>query len=135
MSFERGLARPARAGGPRRARPGLLAAAAAYLGSAAAPLAVDLGCGTGATVPGLRCLAAACAGGWSTAIAGLLAMRGARAARAVRRSRRISADVDGLPLAGARLVTASALLDLASRPGSRRWRSGWRRRASGSMRR
>lgn len=89
--------------------PGLLAAARAYLGTG---LAVDLGCGTGATLrafgpsrarwrlidhdPALLRLAAARAPGAATAAADLR-------------------DLAALPIDGARLVTASALFDLASR--------------------
>ncbi len=95
--------------------PELLAAATAYLAAAPAPapLALDLGCGTGATcrafgtrVPGLR---------WRLldSDAGLLAVAGAACGgEAVRMD---LAEVGQLPLDGVRLVTASALLDLASR--------------------
>jgi SAM-dependent methyltransferase len=96
---------------------GLLAAAAAYLGAKPQALAVDLGCGTGSTlralgplVPGLR---------WR-----LVDNDPALLAEAERRRPAGSAvetvladlgDLDGLELAPARLATASALFDLASR--------------------
>jgi SAM-dependent methyltransferase len=94
--------------------PGLRTAALAHLGEVAAPLAIDLGCGTGSLArdfaadspdglrwrlvdsdPELLAIAAASYAGAETVAADL-------------------ADLDDLPLAGARLVTASALLDLAS---------------------
>ncbi len=87
--------------------PGLLAAAAAWLGDG---LALDLGCGTGA-------LARAFPAGrrWrlvdnDPALLSLAAARtpGAEAVRAD------LAGLAGLPLGGVRLATASALLDLAS---------------------
>lgn len=96
--------------------PGLLAAAARYLAGAAAPVVLDLGCGSGATCrafaagppdiawrlvdhdPVLLKMAAARCGGPAEMIAADLA------------------DLDALPLGGVRLVTASALLDLAGGP-------------------
>jgi SAM-dependent methyltransferase len=92
----------------------LLTAAAAHLGGVDAPVALDLGCGTGAMAraldalapPGLR---------WrlvdhDRALLWLAVARrpGAEALAAD------LADLDRMPLAGVRLVTASALIDLAS---------------------
>jgi hypothetical protein len=92
--------------------PGLLAAATAYLAGVPEPLALDLGCGTGASCrafgprPGLR---------WRLVDgdAGLLAA--AAAAPGAEAVLMDLAEVGRLPLDGVRLVTASALLDLASR--------------------
>ena len=86
--------------------PGLLAAAAGYLGEA---LALDLGCGTGATVRAFGGV-----GRWRLVDAdpALLEIAGHRCpeAEVVRAD---LADLDGLALEGVRLVTASALFDLA----------------------
>ena len=106
-----------------------------YLGGGAAPVALDLGCGTGATVRafGTRAGGALAAGRPRPGAARRL--RGA----ACRRAETVAADLadlDALPLAGVRLVTASALFDLASRRLDRgAGRRGWRRPASASMRR
>jgi hypothetical protein len=91
--------------------PGLLGAAAAWLGGVAAPVALDLGCGTGAMVralaaPGLR---------WrlvdhDAALLGEAARRCGGVAVEARDLR----DLDAIGLGGVRLVTASALLDLVS---------------------
>ena len=93
---------------------GLLGSAAGWLRAAPRPLALDLGCGTGATarafgdaVPGLR---------WRLLDRDpdLLAVAAARAGPRAEAVEGDLAEVAGLPLAGVRLVTASALLDLAS---------------------
>jgi hypothetical protein len=99
----------------RRARDRrLLAAAAAWLRAEPGSAAVDLGAGTGATMrafagraPGTR---------WRLVDrdAGLLAEAERRCGGGVAAIRADLADVAGLPLGDARLVTASALLDLAS---------------------
>ncbi|PQO22091.1 hypothetical protein C2I36_14890 [Rhodobacteraceae bacterium WD3A24] len=104
----------------------LLARAARLCAGEAAPVIVDLGCGTGATVRALgplvpqdacwrlvdndnRLLVAACA---------------AAGERAEPYCRDL-ADIEALPLAGAHLVTASALLDLVS--------GGWLARLVGRL--
>lgn len=91
--------------------PGLLAAAADLLTGEA--WAVDLGCGTGATA---RAFAALAPGGARWRLVdrdrALLAEARARLPGAVETFAADLGDLDGLPLAGARLVTASALLDL-----------------------
>jgi SAM-dependent methyltransferase len=91
--------------------PGLLAAAAAHLVGTPAPLVLDLGCGTGAMPralahPGLR---------WRLVDRdpGHLQVAAARCPGAETVAADL-ADLDRLPLDGVRLVTASALLDLAS---------------------
>lgn len=111
MSFDPGWL-DLRAGADRAARdPALRATALAWLDAVPAPRVVDLGCGTGAlwrdfarpaarwrlvdNDPALLALAAARCPGAETVASNL-------------------AGIDALPLAGARLVTASALLDLAS---------------------
>ncbi|MCB1372568.1 MAG: class I SAM-dependent methyltransferase [Rhodobacteraceae bacterium] len=103
-----------RAPADRAARdPGLLAAAAAYLGAAEDPVAVDLGCGLGATaaafagLPGVRIR-------WRLVDndARLLGMAAARWGSDIETWAMDLGAVDELPLEGARLVTASALLDL-----------------------
>lgn len=93
----------------------LLGAAAAYLADAPAPLAVDLGSGAGALPRAFAALAPDARWRLIDRDAGLLAVATARlpGAEAVAAD---LADAPGLPLAGARLVTASALLDLASAP-------------------
>lgn len=92
--------------------PLLLAAAAAHLAEVPEPLAVDLGAGSGATVaafgtdvPGLH---------WRLVDhdPALLALASSRFGTAVEPVCADLADVAALPLTGARLVTASALLDL-----------------------
>jgi hypothetical protein len=87
---------------------GLARAAAAWLGDG---LALDLGCGTGAA-----CRAFPAGVKWRLvdADARLLTVAAVRcpAAEAVRAD---LADIDALPFAGVRLVTAFALLDLAGR--------------------
>lgn len=92
--------------------PSLLDAAAAFLMAAEAPLVVDLGAGSGST---LRAFGARVAGARWRLVDRDRALLGAAAARAGAET--VEADlraVDSLPLAGARLVTASALLDLVS---------------------
>lgn len=91
----------------------LLARAAAYLGGVAAPVAVDLGSGTGATVRAFGSLAPA-GTRWR-----LVDKDPELLDEAVRRGdaeiETVCADLgalDALPLAEARLVTASALFDL-----------------------
>mgnify|MGYP000259130872 CR=1 FL=1 len=92
--------------------PALLARAAAAAG--AAPLVVDLGCGTGATaramaghLPGAR---------WRLVDADADLLARAAAATGGDAHRLDLADLGALPLAGADLVTASALLDLMPAP-------------------
>lgn len=97
----------------RRARnPDLRAAAGAFLAAVPAPLVLDLGCGTGAT---RRALAADAPGDarWRLVDhdAGLLAEAAREGGEPVSAD---LADVPALPFDGVRLVTASALLDLAS---------------------
>jgi SAM-dependent methyltransferase len=92
--------------------PALIAAARAHLAGVAEPLAVDLGCGTGAmsralAAPGLR---------WrlldrDPALLSVAAQRCGPAADTVAAD---LGEVDQLPIDGARLVTASAILDLVS---------------------
>jgi hypothetical protein len=94
--------------------PDLLAAAAAHLRAEPAPVALDLGCGTGATV---RAFGARLAGlRWRLldGDAGLLGLAAARVPDAEVVAADL-AELDRLPLDGVRLVTASALLDLVSR--------------------
>jgi hypothetical protein len=90
---------------------GLLAAARGYLADDRAPVAVDLGCGTGSTCRAFAGVRA----GWRLVDRDprLLAIAGDRHPDATPVPADLS-DLDALPLAGARLVTASALLDLAS---------------------
>jgi hypothetical protein len=92
--------------------PGLLAAAADWLGAAEAPVAVDLGAGTGSTIRAFGARGAGVRWRLVDNDPDLLGKAAARhpAAETVRADLR---DVDALPLAGARLVTASALFDLA----------------------
>jgi hypothetical protein len=91
----------------------LLAEAAGWLAAADAPLAVDLGAGTGSTIRAFGSLAAGAR--WR-----LLDNDPALLAEAARRHGGAEAvaadlaDVAALPLEGARLVTASALIDLVS---------------------
>jgi trans-aconitate methyltransferase len=91
----------------------LLAAAADRLRSGPSPVAVDLGCGTGATCRAFGALAATVRWRLVDRDAGLLAIATARCPGAEAISADLT-DLDALPLVGARLVTASALLDLAS---------------------
>jgi hypothetical protein len=91
--------------------PGLLAAAAAYLAAGEPPLALDLGCGSGAMpralhAPSLR---------WRLVDRdpALLRLAAGRCPGAETFAADL-ADLDRLPLDGVRLVTASALVDLAS---------------------
>lgn len=101
-----------RAAADRRARdPALRAAALAWLDADPAPRIVDLGCGTGALWRDLARPAAR----WRLVDNDptLLALA-ARRCPGAETARLDLAAIDALPLAGARLVTASALLDLAS---------------------
>jgi SAM-dependent methyltransferase len=96
----------------RAARDGaLLAAARGYLSEGRAPVAVDLGCGTGATCRAFAGVVTR----WRLIDRDprLLAIATARHPDATAIPADLG-DLDALPLAGARLVTASALLDLAS---------------------
>jgi hypothetical protein len=92
---------------------GLLAAAADWLASAPDPVAVDLGCGTGSTV---RAFGAHAPGNlrWRLLDRDRLLLDEA-ARRCGAAAETIAADLGdlaALPLAGTRLVTASALFDL-----------------------
>lgn len=93
--------------------PRLLAAAAAHLGTVREPVAVDLGCGAGATVAAF----ARRAGNrvrWRLvdADADLLRLASARFGSTVQTIEGDLGELAALPLEGARLVTASALFDL-----------------------
>lgn len=93
---------------------GLLDAAADFLTAAEAPLAVDLGAGSGST---LRAFGERAAGArWRLVDRdrGLLAAAVERGGSGVEVVEADLLGVDALPLAGARLVTASALFDLVS---------------------
>ena len=111
MSFDAGWL-DLRAAADRAARdPALRAAALAWLDAVPTPLVVDLGCGTGALWRDFARPAAH----WRLVDndRALLAL----AARRCPGAEAVAADlagIDALPLGGARLVTASALLDLAS---------------------
>jgi SAM-dependent methyltransferase len=116
MSFDPGwldLREPA----DRAARdPGLLAAAAEYLGAMADPVAVDLGCGTGAMVAAFSGRIGVPAR-WrlvdnDARLLGIAAARGGAGAETCKMD---LAGIADLPLADAQLVTASALFDLVSR--------------------
>ncbi len=92
----------------------LLDAAAAFLMQDGAPVVVDLGAGSGST---LRAFGNRVSGArWRLVDrdCGLLAAAVARSGGAVEAIEADLAVVDSLPLAGARLVTASALFDLVS---------------------
>lgn len=95
--------------------PALLTAAVAAAGAAggAAPVILDLGCGTGATARAFSGLLPGAAWRLIDADAALLAQ--AVAATRGEGYWRDLGDLDGLPLDGAHLVTASALLDLMPR--------------------
>lgn len=90
--------------------PGLLAAARAHLGAQPVPLVVDLGAGTGATVAAIG----AAGRRWRLLDQDpdLLALARARFGAGIETRVADISDPDMLPLGGARLVTASALLDL-----------------------
>lgn len=95
--------------------PGLLAAAAEHLGRVARPVVLDLGAGTGATV---RAFGDAAPRGtvWRLVDRDKVLLRIAR--QRCPRAEVLKADLGdlgALPFDGARLVTASALLDLTSR--------------------
>lgn len=93
--------------------PALLAAAAAAARAAAGdapPVVVDLGCGTGATA---RAMAAELSGArWRLVDADARLLAAATAATGGTAHRMDLGDLEALPLEGAHLVTASALLDL-----------------------
>jgi hypothetical protein len=91
----------------------LLAAAARHLAAAPAPRVLDLGAGTGATVRAFGELAPG-ATRWLLLDRdrALLAAAADRCGPAVETIAADLGDLDALPLAGVRLVTASALLDL-----------------------
>lgn len=95
---------------------GLLAAAAQAAKNAAAPVIVDLGCGTGSTV---RAFAQHLNGSVSWRLvdndATLLEQAAREAGQGVSLHQIDLRELDALPLEGAGLVTASALLDLCSR--------------------
>lgn len=95
--------------------PKLLAAAAEYLGAAEAPLAVDLGAGSGSTMRAFGCRAPQ-GTRWRLVDRDrdLLGVAESRSDRAVEICVADLAAVEALPLEGARLVTASALFDLVS---------------------
>lgn len=92
---------------------GLLRRAQAHLSGEADPLVVDLGAGTGATVAAFD---GAPPARWRLIDndPALLAAAARRHGSCVATIEADLTDLDALPLAGARLVTASALLDLAS---------------------
>lgn len=92
--------------------PKLLAQAREYAGEIAKPLIVDLGAGTGSTVRAFDLADAA----WTLLDndESLLAEARRRCGAAATAHRLDLNDVAGIPLEGARLVTASALIDLAS---------------------
>ncbi len=93
----------------------IIGSAAIFLGEVPAPLAVDLGCGTGAS---LRAFASQAPADLRWRLidndAGLLAIAAERCGPGVEVVACDLADPAGIPLDGARLVTASALLDLVS---------------------
>jgi SAM-dependent methyltransferase len=89
--------------------PALLAMAARHLGDG---LAVDLGCGTGSTLRAFGALGATARWRMIDNDPLLLDLAQARAGRGVEVHMGDLGDLEALPLAGARLVTASALLDL-----------------------
>jgi SAM-dependent methyltransferase len=89
--------------------PGLLAAAAAHLGDG---LSVDLGCGTGSTRRAFGERGAAARWCLIDNDPALLDVARDRLERGVELHAGDLGDLAALPLAGARLVTASALLDL-----------------------
>ncbi len=101
---------------------GLMRRAANWLAvSGAAPLVADLGCGTGATLgamePALR--AADCRPRWrlidnDPALLALAAERASKAGLDAETRCRDLSDAATIPIGGARLVTASALFDLAA---------------------
>ncbi len=98
-----------------RARdPGLLERAAIYLNGMATPVAVDLGSGTGATLRAFRGRAEAVSWCFVDNDPDLL-LRAVEGAGGAARGHLLDlAEIAQLPLEGARLVTASALLDLMS---------------------
>ena len=95
--------------------PALLDAAADFLAGAPDPLAVDLGCGTGSSI---RAFASRAPAGLRWRLVDndprLLAIAAERGGAAVETREMDLCEPDGVPLEGARLVTASALLDLVS---------------------
>jgi SAM-dependent methyltransferase len=92
--------------------PGLLAAAATHLRGAAAPLVLDLGCGTGATVRALGPLVPGARWRLVDQDETLLRLARERCGPCVEPLAADLRDLEGLPLRGVRMVTASALLDL-----------------------
>lgn len=94
--------------------PELLAATRAYLAAVPAPRAIDLGAGTGATVAAID--AAGIRWRLLDQDADLLARARDRFGDSVETLIADISDPAALPLAGARLVTASALLDLMTGP-------------------
>ncbi len=95
---------------------GLLAAAARAAARTAPPVIVDLGCGTGSTIRAFDPHLAA-KGNWRLVDndSALLDHAAQVAGAGVTTIRMDLRDIDALPLDGASLVTASALLDLCSR--------------------
>jgi hypothetical protein len=91
--------------------PGLLGEAAQWLAGAEAPVAVDLGAGTGSTLRAFRGRAAGVRWRLVDNDARLLAEAARRHPEAVTVEADLD-DVDALPLDDARLLTASALFDL-----------------------
>ena len=96
--------------------PGLLGRAAAHLAAVPRPLAVDLGCGTGATRRAFAGLAGEASWRFVDNDPALL-LRAVEGAGGAARGHLLDlAEIGRLPLEGARLVTASALLDLMPEP-------------------
>lgn len=94
--------------------PDLLRRAADYVNAASAPVVVDLGCGTGSTVRALGPLLHGARWRLVDHDDTLLAEARVRCGAGVETVAADLVKLDGLPLGGARLVTASALFDLVS---------------------
>jgi hypothetical protein len=94
--------------------PALLAAAARHLAAEPGALALDLGCGTGATFRAVAPLAPGSRWRLLDRDATLLRLAAARCGPAVETLHGDFGNLDALPLHGVRLVTASAVLDLVS---------------------